>query len=94
VGQIKYSYRSTPLYDGNECFVYGECFLHIDDNLQQHFMNNMIVSDGSFGSSYKARDTCSPKDIFEFLMNTENISENFHESHHCKNIKFEKFGET
>jgi hypothetical protein len=36
----------------------------------------------------------SPKDILEFLMNTENISENFNEFHHCKNIKFEKFGET
>lgn len=65
--------------------------MHIDDNLQQHFMNNMIVSDGSFGSSIRPGILVVQK---IFLMNTENISENFHESHHCKNIKFEKFGET
>jgi len=27
-------------------------------------------------------------------MSSEDISENFSESHHCKNLKFEKFGES
>ena len=27
------------------------------------------------------------------LMSPEQISENFGESHHCKNLKFENFGE-